>query len=100
MTNPDEPKRVPEPKLPRKRRSAVSRVFRSFFVLGLLALLVAGTAAVYAYQAFDFSGPLDANKVVTIERGLGKGVRRPRICGDVDDKPPVLQRREPGRQDQ
>ena len=33
-----------------------------------------------------------------IERGLGKGVRRPRICGDVDDKPPVLQRREPGRQ--
>ncbi|MFO1123375.1 MAG: endolytic transglycosylase MltG [Hyphomicrobiales bacterium] len=71
MTNPDEPKRVPEPKLPRKRRSAVSRVFRSFFVLGLLALLVAGTAAVYAYQAFDFSGPLDANKVVTIERGLG-----------------------------
>ena len=33
-----------------------------------------------------------------VERGLGEGVRRPRVGGDVDDEPPVLQRREPGRQ--
>ncbi|MGL4592005.1 MAG: endolytic transglycosylase MltG [Aestuariivirga sp.] len=81
MTNSSEPQRVPEPKLPRKRRSAISRVFRSLFLLGLLAAVVAGIGAFYAYQQFTLPGPLAGNKVVVIERGLGT----PEIAAQLQD---------------
>jgi UPF0755 protein len=81
LTNSSEPQRVPDPKLPRKRRSAISRVFRSLFLLGLLAAVVAGIGAFYAYQQFTFPGPLAGNKVVVIERGLGT----PEIAAQLQD---------------
>lgn len=81
MTKPSEPQRVPEPKLPRKRRSAISRVFKSLFLLGLLAAVVAGAGAFYAYQQYTLPGPLAGNKVVVIERGLGT----PEIAAQLQD---------------
>jgi UPF0755 protein len=81
LTNSSEPQRVPEPKLPRKRRSAISRVFRSLFLLGLLAAIVTGIGAFYAYQQFALPGPLAGNKVVVIDRGLGT----PEIAAQLQD---------------
>ena len=65
------PLRVSEPRLPRKRRSAVTRVLLSLF-LGIFMMAVAGgVAAVYGYLEYTRRGPLADVKVLEIEKGLG-----------------------------
>jgi UPF0755 protein len=65
------PLRVSEPQLPRKRRSAASRVFLSLFLLALVIGLAGGAVAFYGYQEYSLPGPLASKKVFEIEKGLG-----------------------------
>lgn len=81
MSKAGEPKRVPDPKLPKKRRSAVSRVLLSLFLLTILAGLLAAGAAFYAYQEYTLPGPLAENKVLEIGRGLST----PQIAAQLEE---------------
>ena len=69
MTGSD-PTRVSAPKMPRQRASAVTRVLGALFLLALVLGLGAAGAAFYAYDAFTKPGPLAANKVFMIDKGL------------------------------
>ncbi|NJM31391.1 MAG: endolytic transglycosylase MltG, partial [Rhizobiales bacterium] len=62
--------RVPDPVMPRKRRSVFSRVFSSLFLLGIAALVVGAIAAFIGYQEFTAPGPLAEKKIYEIGRGL------------------------------
>ena len=65
------PDRVPEPKLPKKRWPALSRVLMSLLGLAFLAGAVSGAIAFYGYQEFTLPGPLDEKKVFEVQKGLG-----------------------------
>ncbi len=65
----DEQTRIPSRKVRKARRSAFSRVVLSFMLLGVTAVLVAGAAGVYGYNAYTTPGPLAQNKVYVIEQG-------------------------------
>lgn len=82
MTHSNEPQRVPEPKLPKKRRSAASRVIASLFLLAILATVAAGAAGFYAYQEYTLPGPLADAKIIEI----GKGKSTPEIAAQLEDE--------------
>lgn len=65
------PDRVPEPKLPKKRWPALSRVLMSLFGLALMLGLIGGAVAFYGYQEFTLPGPLGEKKVFEVQKGLG-----------------------------
>ncbi|MFN4141058.1 endolytic transglycosylase MltG [Aestuariivirga sp.] len=62
--------KVPEPRLPRKRASAVSRVLRWTFLIVLLLGIAGAAAAFYAQAQFTAPGPLAEDKVFIVEQGL------------------------------
>ena len=70
MSNTGEPKRVPGPQIHKRRRSAASRVLISLILLALIGIGVAGGALYYAYKEFNLAGPLAANKIFTVDKGL------------------------------
>ena len=80
MRQPSSSPRVPEPHSARKRRSAASRVFLSLFIIIILAGIAAGAAGFYGYQVYSLPGPLAANKIVDIEKGL----RTPEIAQKLE----------------
>ncbi len=55
----------------RKKSSALKRVLRSMFMLGILALIAVGGAFLYAQSAMWAQGPLTSAKIVTVKRGMG-----------------------------
>jgi UPF0755 protein len=64
------PRRVPGPRSVRPQRSAAGRVFYSLFLaLSIFALVGFGVAA-WGYKTFTSPGPLAANKVFEIQKGL------------------------------
>ncbi len=83
MSNDDEPpSRVPEPVLPKVRRSAFARVFGSFFALlfivgGLLAALGS-----WAWLTFTAPGPLKSKTVYEIP----KNIDRTQIAATLEEK--------------
>lgn len=81
MNPPAGPDRVPEPKPPRKRWSALSRVLLSLIGFGAVAGVAGGAAALYGYQQYNLPGPLTAKTVFEIPRGLGT----PEIAGALED---------------
>ena len=70
MNTSAEPKRVPESHAPKKRRSAASRVILSLFLLAVLGALLLGAALFYAYREYNVPGPLAADTVFLIDKGL------------------------------
>ena len=82
MTHSSEPQRVPEPKLPKKRRSAASRVIASLLLLAVLATIAAGAAGFYAYQEYTLPGPLADAKIIEI----GKGKSTPEIAAQLEEE--------------
>lgn len=62
--------KIPDSQQPRKRRSALRRVFLSFLLLGLLSGVMAAAAGLYGFAQFTKSGPLAEAKVLEIEKGL------------------------------
>jgi UPF0755 protein len=62
--------RVPDPVMPRRRRSVFARVFSSLFLIGLAAVVVGAIAAFIGYQEFTAPGPLAEKKIYEIDRGL------------------------------
>ncbi len=71
MARPREPMKVPEPRLPRRRASATTRVIMWTFLT--LILVGAGLAAAgfYAFQQYTISGPLAAKRIFIVAQGLG-----------------------------
>ncbi len=65
------PLRISEPRLFRKRRSAVARVFLSFFLGALVVAIACGVAIFYGYREYARPGPLAQAKIFEIEKGLG-----------------------------
>jgi UPF0755 protein len=65
------PLRVSEPQLRKKRSPATLRVLGTLALWGVMILLVGGGTAYYGYQEFTAAGPLAADKVFEIPRGLG-----------------------------
>ena len=63
--------KVPEPRLPRRRASAISRVIMWTFLTLLLAGAALATAGYYAFQQYTISGPLAAKRIFTVAQGLG-----------------------------
>lgn len=63
--------KVPEPRLPRRRASATTRVIMWTFLT--LILVGAGLAAAgfYAFQQYTISGPLAAKRIFIVAQGLG-----------------------------
>jgi len=53
------------------KRSSVGRVLTSLFVMGVLAILVAGGLIFYAQTRMHTRGPLIDAKIITIKRGMG-----------------------------
>jgi len=76
-----EPNRVPDPQLPKKRRSAASRVIVSLFLIGLAGALIAGAAVFYGYREYNLPGPLAANQVFVVD----KGQSTPEIAARLED---------------
>ncbi len=66
----------------RKRRSAVSRVFLSLLFIAVTAFLTAGLGGFLGYQAYTTPGPLQAVKVVEIDKGL----RTPEIAARLEEQ--------------
>jgi UPF0755 protein len=66
-----EPMKVPEPRLPRRRASATSRVFFWTFLTFLLVGAGFGAASYYALQQYTAPGPLADTRVFIVEQGLG-----------------------------
>lgn len=71
MSQQAEPQRVPEPRRPKRRRSAASRVIGWLFLLLLVGAVTIGAAGFYAYRQYSLAGPLAENKIVMIGKGLG-----------------------------
>ena len=63
--------KVPEPRLPRRRASAATRVIMWTFLTLLLAGAGLAAAGFYAYQQYTISGPLAAKRIFIVEQGLG-----------------------------
>ncbi|MGQ0484127.1 MAG: endolytic transglycosylase MltG [Hyphomicrobiales bacterium] len=80
MNQPRQPARVPGPQASRKRRSAFSRVFLSLLFIAVTAVLTAGLGGFLGYQAYTIPGPLEAVKVVEIDKGL----RTPEIAARLE----------------
>lgn len=59
-----------EGKPQRQRRSAVSRVFMSFFLLLVLGLVAAAGVAVIGYRSYIAEGPLQEPKIFEVAKGL------------------------------
>jgi len=70
LTQPRQPVRIPGSKPNKQRRSAVSRVFLSLLLILVAAGLAAGLGGFFGYQAFTGPGPLQAAKIVEIDKGL------------------------------
>jgi UPF0755 protein len=66
----------------KKRRSAVSRVFLSLLFIVVTAGLTAGLGGFISYQAYTIPGPLEAVKVVEIDKGL----RTPEIAARLEEQ--------------
>lgn len=65
------PRRVSEPRLSGKKRSAAARVFLSFFIGFVLLAVAGGIAAIYGFREYTRPGPLASAKVFEIKKGLG-----------------------------
>ena len=63
--------KVPEPRLPRRRASATTRVIKWTFLTLLLVGAGLAAAGFYAYQQYTISGPLAAKRIFIVEQGLG-----------------------------
>jgi UPF0755 protein len=63
--------RVPEPRQPRRRSSAVSRVFMWLFFLFVFGFAVVGAISFYVYQEYTLPGPLAEKTVFLVDPGLG-----------------------------
>jgi UPF0755 protein len=63
--------RLGESKLQRQRRSAVSRVFVSLFLLIALGVVALTAAGLIGYRSYVAEGPLQAPKIFEIGKGLG-----------------------------
>ena len=63
--------KVPEPRLPRRRASATTRVIMWTFLTLLLVGAGLAAAGFYAYQQYTISGPLAAKRIFIVEQGLG-----------------------------
>jgi UPF0755 protein len=66
------PSRVSEPYRPKVRRSVVSRVFGSLFLWFLAFAGIIGAVGFWMYLSFTAAGPLTANKIFQINKGLGR----------------------------
>ncbi len=62
--------RVPTPRRPKRRASALARVLVWTAVILAVAGLGAGSAAYYAHYQFGKAGPLAAEKIFIVEQGL------------------------------
>ncbi len=60
-----------EGKAVRPRRSAVSRVFMSLFLLAIAGVIGAGVFGFAGYSTFTAQGPLEQAKIFEVEKGLG-----------------------------
>ncbi len=76
-----EPVRVPQPKFVKVRRSALSRVLVSLFVLAVLAAVIGTAVAFYGYSEFTAQGPL-TNKAVYV---LKQGQKRTEVGAALQD---------------
>lgn len=66
----------------KKRRSAVSRVFLSLLFILVTAGLTASLGGFFGYRAFTAPGPLQAAKIVQIDKGL----RTPDIANRLEEQ--------------
>jgi len=71
--------KVPEPRSSRGRRSALSRVFYPLFITVALVCLIGAGLLAYVYSLYEAHGPLEANKVFEIRKGL----QTPEIAADL-----------------
>lgn len=61
--------RVPDARVPKKRRSAVTRVLGALLGLGFLGALALGLFGVWAYANLTSPGPLAVNKILEVPKG-------------------------------
>jgi UPF0755 protein len=66
------PKRVSEPNLPKVRRPVLARVFGSLFLWLFALAALAAAAGAWAYLSFTAPGPLTANKIYDIKKGMSR----------------------------
>jgi UPF0755 protein len=66
------PKRVSEPNLPKVRRPVLARVFGSLFLWLFALAALAAAAGAWAYLSFTAPGPLTANKIYEIKKGMSR----------------------------
>lgn len=71
MNTGDGPLRVSQARFFRKRRSATARVLLSLFLAAFLLAAAGVVALVYGYREYTRAGPLAADKIFEIEKGLG-----------------------------
>ena len=69
MQTPQPSVKVPEPRLGKQRRSALSRVLLWTFLLLLAGAIITGVVGFYAYSEFAAPGPLAEDKVFMVEPG-------------------------------
>jgi UPF0755 protein len=87
----DEQTRIPSRKARKTRRSAFSRVVASLLLLSLAAILIAGAAAIYGYNAYTSPGPLAQNKVYMIAQGNDRAeIARALAKEGIIDNAPVF----------
>ncbi len=70
MNQPRQPVRIPGSQTGKKRRSAVSRVFLSLLFIVVTMGLTASLGGFLGYRVFTGPGPLQAAKIVQIDKGL------------------------------
>jgi UPF0755 protein len=61
--------RVPDAKVPKKRRSALTRVLGTLFGLSFLGALALGAFGIWGYANLTTPGPLVADKILEIPKG-------------------------------
>ena len=71
MAKQREPTKVPEPRLPRRRASATSRVVVWTFLTFLLVAAGFGAISFYVFQEYTIAGPLPDKRIFVVEQGLG-----------------------------
>lgn len=69
MQTPQPGVKVPEPRLERHRRSAISRVLLWTLLIMFAGAIVAGMSGFYAYSEYSAPGPLAADKVFMVDPG-------------------------------
>lgn len=72
MTNDNTPIRVPDPVLPKHRRSAFARVLGTLFALVFVVGVLVAVAATWAWTEYTGPGPLMDKKIINLEPGLGR----------------------------